>query len=185
MGVVRLVGGLLAIVLLAGWNRFVAGLAGAGARDDGPGDPGSAGGATITEHERNWYDYIRGFDVHHGDLDADSDSPEHGSFRAGLDRWLASRCLRGYTIGDHTYVCSNAPRVLRVHQAGHTPSFGRQFEPICTEYRDDGGLADEPLGTFDVMLPGDFPHSVLRLRDTRGLGRTYDEWVREGRVERV
>lgn len=206
MGVLRSVGGLLAIALLAGWNRFVTGLA--GSRDaDTPGrtpeaerdardaDPaagdgvadgrGPAGGRSITEHRRNWYDYLRGFHVHHGKVDADGDCPEYGSFWQGLDCWLDSRCLRGYTIGDHTYVCSNAPRVLRVHQAGHTPSFGRQLEPIHTERRDDGGLADEPLSTFDVMLPGDFPHTLLRLRDPRGLGETYDRWFREGRIERV
>lgn len=184
MGVLRHAGGLLAIALLACWNAFVAGLAGTGGRDEGSDGPGSAD-AAIAEHERNWYDYIRGFHVHHGDVDAETDSPEHGSFRTGLDLWLDSGCLRGYTLGDDTYVCSRAPRVLRVHQAGHAPSFGRQFEPLRADRRADGGLADEPLSTFDVMLPGGFPHTLLRLRDSRGLGATYDEWVRRGRIERV
>lgn len=188
MGVARFAGGLLAIALLAGWNRFVSGLVGADegleAHGDGPTPDGTVEG-TITEHRRNWYDYIRGFHVHHGDVDADGDEPEHGDFGEGLDRWLDSGCLRGYTLGDHTYVCSNAPRVLRVHQAGHTPTFGRQFEPLRAERRPDGGLPDEPLRTLDVMLPGAFPHTMLRLRDPRGLGPTYDEWVREGRLERV
>jgi hypothetical protein len=136
----------------------------------------------LVEHERNWYDYVRGFHAHHGAIEGDH--PEHGSFREGLLWWQESNYLRGYTLGDDVYLCPNAPRVLRVHQAGHASSFGREFEPLWTERRDDGGLNDEPLWTFDVMLPGGFPHTFVRLRDHRGLGEAYEEWLEEGRIVR-
>ena len=184
MRALRLAAGLLAIAVIAGWNAAVARTLG---RRRGP---DSADGADpdpdpdVVEHERNWYDYVRGFDVHHGDVDADGDGPEHGSFRDGLDRWLDAGCLRGYTLGDHTYVCPNAPRILRVHQAGHAPSFGEEFETLRADRRADGGLDDEPLLTLDVMLPGAFPDTLLRFRDPRGLGETYDRWLREGRIRR-
>lgn len=178
--VLRLAVGLLAIVAIAGWNAVVARTLGG---DAGPqtGDTDDRA-ADLVERERNWYDYVRGFHAHHGN--ADGDRPEDGSFWSGLELWLDARCLRGYTIGDRTYVCSNAPRILRVHQAGHAPTFGRQFEPLRTERRPDDGLEDEPLRTLDVMLPGDFPHTLLRVRDPRGLGERYDAWLREGRIER-
>ena len=38
--------------------------------------------------------------------------------------------------------------------------------------------------TLDVMLPGNVPHTALRLRDPRGLGEAYDEWLRQGRIAR-
>lgn len=144
----------------------------------------AADGPAVAEYERGWYDYVRGFDVHHGPVDAPDDSPEHGSFRRGLRRWAASNYLRGYTLGDEVYVCPDCPRVVRVHQAGHAPSFGRAFETLADERRPDGGLPDEPLATLDVMLPGRFPHTLLRLRDSRGLTRTYDRWVATGRIVR-
>lgn len=179
MSVTRHVVGLLAVAVIRSWNAVVTrtlGQRGGRPRSDPSDDP------VLVEHERNWYDYLRGFDAHHGDA---GDHPEHGSFWAGLDRWLESGCLRGYTLGDHVYVCPNAPRVLRVHQAGHAPSFGRQFDPLVAPRRADGGLEDEPLRTLDVMLPGDLPHTLLRLRDPRGLGATYDRWLREGRIRRA
>jgi hypothetical protein len=205
MRALRLTAGLLAIAAVAGWNAAVARTLG---RQRGPEPLADGVGVDpdVVEHERNWYDYVRGFDVHHGDVNADGDSPEHGSFwdslvgrpsgraRAdspehgsfwdGLDRWLDADCLRGYTLGDHTYVCPNAPRVLRVHQAGHAPSFGEEFDTLRADRRADGGLDDEPLRTLDVMLPGAFPDTLLRLRDPRGLGETYDRWLREGRIRR-
>lgn len=186
----RIAVGLLAIVVLAGWNAGVSRTVGANtdpptddAEDCGADDRATEGrDPDLVERERNWYDYIRGFHAHYGD--AEGDHPEDGSFWSGLERWLDYGCLRGYTLGDCTFVCSNAPRVLRVHQAGHAPSFGRQFEPIRTERRPNGGLDDEPLRTLDVMLPGDFPHTLLRFRDPRKLGETYNAWLREGRIER-
>lgn len=186
MRALRLAAGLLAVVAIAAWNAVVAWTVGAVERRPPTGDDVTDSETTadpdVVEHERNWYDYLRGFHAHHGDVAGDH--PEHGSFWEGLDLWLGTRCLRGYTLGDHTYVCPNAPRVLRVHQAGHAPSFGREFEPLRTERRPDGGLEDEPLRTLDVMLPGDFPHTLFRFRDPRGLGETYDEWVRSGRLVR-
>ena len=179
MRALRLATGLLALVCVAAWNAAVARALG---ESDGPDSADGAETPDLVEHERNWYDYIRGFHAHHGDVDGHL--PEHGSFRSGLELWLEARCLRGYTLDDDVYVCPNAPRVLRVHQAGHAPSFGSQFEPLRTERREDGGLDDEPLRTLDVMLPGDVPHTVLRLRDPRGLGETYDEWLRQGRIAR-
>lgn len=177
----RVAQSLLALVVVAAWNGAVARVV---ARD---GEPGAVravppGEADLVEHERNWYDYLRGFHVHVGD--GEGDLPEHGSFVAGLLAWRDASYLRGYTRGDDVYLCPHAPRVLRVHQAGHAPGFGRQFEPLATERRPDGGLDDEPLRTLDVMLPGDFPHTLLRLRDPRGLGATYDEWLRDGRIAR-
>jgi hypothetical protein len=146
------------------------------------GSEGSASDADVVEHVRNWYDYVRGFDAHHGP--AEGDQPEHGSFPRGLLVWADTDYLRGYTLGDDVYVCPNCPRVVRVHQAGHAPSFGAEFEPLRTERRDDGGLEDEPLRTLDVMLPGGFPDAFLRFRDPRGLGDTYESWVASGRIRR-
>jgi hypothetical protein len=140
------------------------------------------GAADVVEHVRNWYDYIRGFDAHHGP--AAGDHPEHGSFWRGLLVWADTDYLRGYTLGDDVYVCPNCPRIVRVHQAGHAPSFGTEFEPLRTERRNDGGLEDEPLRTLDVMLPGGFPDAFLRFRDPRGLSETYESWVASGRIRR-
>ena len=179
MRVLRPATGLLALVGVAAWNAAVVRSLG---ENDGPVPADGTEDPDLVEHERNWYDYIRGFHAHHGDVDGHL--PEHGSFTGGLELWLESRCLRGYTLGNDVYICPNAPRVLRVHQAGHAPSFGRQFEPLRTERREHGGLDDEPLRTLDVMLPGDVPHTVLRLRDPRGLGETYDQWLRMGRIAR-
>ena len=138
----------------------------------------------VGEYERGWYDYIRGFDVHHGPVERSDDSPEHGSFWRGLHCWAGSSYLRGYTLGDETYVCPDCPRVVRVHQAGHTPAFGERFDTLVDGRRGDGGLPDEPLRTLDVMLPGRFPHTLLRVRDSRGLRDTYDEWLADGRLAR-
>lgn len=138
--------------------------------------------AEVVEHVRNWYDYVRGFDAHHGP--ADGTHPEHGSFWRGLRVWADTDYLRGYTLGDDVYVCSNCPPIVRIHQAGHAPSFGRAFDPLRTERRDDGGLEDKPLRTLDVMLPGGFPHAFLRLRDPRGLAEAYEAWVESGRIRR-
>jgi hypothetical protein len=178
MDALRLAYGLVAVLALASWNAAVTRVAG----NDTAGPIEAAVDPAVVEHERNWYDYLRGFDAHHGDVDGSH--PEHGSVRRGLELWLASGCPRGYTRGDHTYVCANAPRVLRVHQAGHAPAFGGEFDPLRTVRRPDGGLADEPLRTLDVMLPGAVPHTLLRLRDPRGLGETYDAWLRDGRIVR-
>lgn len=93
MSVTRHVVGLLAVAVIRSWNAVVTrtlGKRGGRPRSDPSDDP------VLVEHERNWYDYLRGFDAHHGDA---GDHPEHGSFWAGLDRWLESGCLRGYTSG--------------------------------------------------------------------------------------
>lgn len=171
---------LLALLAVDAWNRLVS-------RGEPVADTDADDDAPLTEHERSWYDYLRGFHAHHGtgERAVDGDHPEHGSFWTGLRLWHGTRCLRGYTVGDDIYLCPNAPRVVRVHQAGHAPSFAAGFEPLRTERRDDGGLEDEPLPTLDVMLPGRFPHTFLRLCDPRGLGRTYAEWLRDGRIRRL
>ena len=174
---------LAALAAIAAWNALLARIRG---REEPP--PGAdAGDADLVEHERNWYDYLRGFHAHHGSVDGEEppgDHPEHGSLWAGLLRWRASGYLRGYTLGDDVYLAPNAPRVLRVHQAGHAPTFGAMFDPLRGKRRDDGGLPDEPLRTLDVMLPGGFPHTLVRLRDPRGLGDAYDEWLAAGRIAR-
>jgi hypothetical protein len=145
----------------------------------------------VVEHERGWYDYLRGFHAHHGDPEsygvpaAPGDGPEHGDFWHGLDAWWQSNCLRGYTLGDDVYVCPGTPRVVRVHQAGHAPSFGGEFPTLADERRENGGLPDEPLRTLDVMLPGRFPHTCCRLRDERGLRERYGEWLSDGRIRRL
>lgn len=182
--VVRAVGGLLgggvAIVALSLWHR-VAGLR----------EPISDSGRNrevdpaVVEHELDWYRYVKAFDAHHGPGGGPERAVASGSFLRGLRVWMATRCLRGYTLGDEVYVCPNAPRVLRVHQAGHAPAFGRECSTLARPRREDGGIDDEPLATLDVMLSGDFPHTLLRVRDPRGLTERYERWVREGRIERV
>lgn len=181
-GAFRLARALLVLGAIAAWNAIVAHHADSPASTSAD-SPASASvdDPDVVEHERNWYDYLRGFHVHDG---GEGHLPEHGSFVAGLLAWQQSNYLRGYTRGNDVYLCPNAPRVLRVHQAGHAPAFGQEFEPIATERRPDGGLDDEPLWTLDVMLPGDIPHTFVRLRDSRGLGETYDAWVSEGRIAR-
>lgn len=139
----------------------------------------------IIEHERSWWTYLRGFDAHHGPDGHPDGSPDDGEVIAGLARWASSRFLRGYTLGNHVYLCPATPRVVRVHQAGHTPAFGEVFEPLGGEPRDDGGLPDEPLRTVDVMLPGNFPHTFLRLTDRRGLTGAYHAWYHSGHIRRV
>lgn len=175
----RLALGYLAIIVISVWNYLIS-LATRRTRENR-----SSQNPWVTEHERGWRDYIRGFHAHHGD-DGDPDKPpSEGSFEKGLELWIESGCLRGYTIGNHVYLCPWTPRKIRVHQAGHTPAFGEEFEPLEHDYREDGGLPDEPLRTRDVMLPGGFPHTFLRLTDERGLTETYMEWVGEGKIERV
>lgn len=165
----------LALVAVAAWHAVLARVAD---RREATVDPDAA----VVEHERNWYDYLRGLHAHHGDVEGDL--PEHGDFRTGLRLWAERNYLRGYTLGDDVYVCPGTPRVVRVHQAGHAPSFGRAFDTLRRERRADGGLEDEPLRTLDVMMPGRFPHTLLRVRDPRGLTGTYEEWVAEGRIAR-
>lgn len=173
----------LALAVLAalhGWHTLLWLVRDPPARDHAP----ATTEPLVTEYERGWYDYLRGFDVHHGPAEAPDDSPEHGSFWRGLRCWMDASYLRGYTLGDETYVCPRCPRVVRVHQAGHAPSFGREFDTLADGRRPDGGLPDEPLRTLDVMLPGRFPHTLLRLRDSRGLHDRYDEWLGRGRIAR-
>lgn len=171
---VRLAAALAALLAIAAWNALLARVR--------PEPEATSDDPDLVEHERSWGDYLRGFHAHHGD--APGARPEDGSLRAGLLCWQASSYLRGYTLGDDVYLCPDAPRVLRVHQAGHAPSFGSQFELLRRPRRDDGGLDDEPLSTLDVMMPGRFPHTLLRLRDPRGLADTYEEWLADGRIAR-
>lgn len=180
MGRIHTFRALLALACIALWNRLVS------RYESLPEPTMTATNSAVIEHERNWYDYVRGFHAHHGNgpRRTNGDHPEHGSFWTGLACWYESNCLRGYTLGDDVYVCPDAPRIVRVHQAGHAPSFGAAFEPLCMERRPDGGLEDEPLLTLDVMLPGRFPHTLLRFRDPRGLDETYGEWIQDGRIAR-
>lgn len=171
---VRTAAALATLLAIAAWNALLARVR--------PEPEATSDDPDLVEHERSWGEYLRGFHAHHGD--APGDRPEDGSLREGLLCWQSSSYLRGYTLGDHVYLCPNAPRVLRVHQAGHAPSFGAQFEPLRRPRRDDGGLDDEPLSTLDVMMPGRFPHTLLRLRDSRGLAATYEAWLAEGRIAR-
>jgi hypothetical protein len=139
----------------------------------------------VVEHDPSWPRYLRAFAAHHGpDGDADRD-PADGSLLVGLAAWSGTRFLRGYTLGNHVYVCPGCPTVVRVHQAGHAPAFGGEFDTLARDRRADGGLPDEPLHTLDVMLPGRFPHTLLRWRDPRGLREAYRRWLREERVVRV
>jgi hypothetical protein len=187
----RIAAAVVALLGLHAWHALLR----IGRADD---DPSSAPAATdggsepgLVEHERSWTDYLRGFHAHHGDPasygvpETPGAAPEHGDIWHGLDAWWQSNCLRGYTLGDDVYVCPGTPRVVRVHQAGHAPSFGSEFPTLARGRRENGGLPDEPLDTLDVMLPGRFPHTCCRLRDERGLRETYAEWLREGRVRRV
>lgn len=144
----------------------------------------AAGDPLVVEYERNVYDYVRGFDVHHGTGEAPGDSPEHGSFPRDLRVWLDANCLRGYTLGNEVYVLANAPRAVRVHQSGHAPAFGRTFDTLQAPRCPDGGLPDEPLTTLDVMVPGRFPHTFFRVRDRRGLRAAYVRWLRKGHIVR-
>lgn len=177
----RLAAGLVGIVVVTLWNRAVS--FGSGTLPRGP--AAAEGERAVIEHERGWRTYLRGFHAHHGEGGNPDRPPKSGDLWRGLDLWVGSRFLRGYTLGDDIYLCPGAPLPVRVHQTGHTPAFGAAFEPIRGDRRDDGGLPDEPLWTFDVMLPGDFPHTFLRLSDRRGLREGYREWRFEGRIARV
>lgn len=177
----RIAVALLAIPLMSIWNFLVT----AGSRYEAASSVDSEAPSRIGEHERNWPSYIRGFHAHHGEDGAPDKEPGDGDFWEGLLLWLDSRFLRGYTIGNDVYVCPRTPERVRVHQAGHTPAFGEIFEPLVADYQADGGLPDEPLRTLDVMLPGDFPHTFLRLKDTRGLAGAYRAWLHDGTIQRV
>lgn len=172
--------GVVAVPVVALWNRVVTW------RERPLPRPGvSSRDPRVVEHVRGWRTYLRGFDAHFGPDGHPDGSPDDGDLVVGLARWAGSRFLRGYTLGNHVYLCPATPRTVRVHQAGHTPAFGGVFEPLVAESRDDDGLPDEPLRTFDVMLPGDFPHTFLRLTDRRGLGGAYRAWYLDGWIQRV
>lgn len=178
-----LVVGCLGIVVLVVWHRLSLSEQ---SQHKAPHNPSSDEIAPdIIEYELGWYHYMKAFDAHHGPGGSPERDFESGSFLRGLQTWINTRFLRGYTLDDDVYVCQNAPRVLRVHQAGHAPSFGSEFRTLVRPRRENGGLADAPLYTLDVMLPGDFPHTFLRLRDSRGLTEAYEEWLREGRIVRI
>ena len=177
---VLLVGG-LAIAVLSLWHRGISSIQAARQR------PGveERDNPTLVEYEFDWYRYIKAFDAHHGPGGGPDRAIASGAFVRGLRVWLETRCLRGYTLENEVYVCPGAPRVLRVHQAGHAPAFGKECETLVQPRRENGGLDDEPLSTLDVMLPGDFPHTLLRLRDSRGLTDRYEAWLRDGKIARV
>lgn len=173
-----LVGG-VAIAILSLWHRLVG-------PDTHASPPTNSddGDPAVVEYELDWIGYIKAFDAHHGPGGGPDRSIAWGSFARGLRLWVTTRFLRGYTLDDSVYVCPNAPEVLRVHQAGHTPSFGGEFPTLVRPRRANGGLEDAPLWTLDVMLPGDFPHTLLRWRDSRGLVDAYREWLHNGRLQR-
>lgn len=173
----------LGIVLLSIWHWVLPGQS--GATDSSSSAISDESDPEIVEYELGWYHYLKAFDAHHGPGGSPEREVTSGSFIRGLQTWISTRFLRGYTLGDEVYVCPNAPRVLRVHQAGHAPSFGSRFPTLANPRRDNGGLEDEPLSTFDVMLPGEFPHTFLRFRDSRGLREAYDEWLQMGRIVRT
>ncbi|WP_424016223.1 hypothetical protein ACOZ4N_00200 (plasmid) [Halorientalis pallida] len=177
---VLFVGG-LAIAVLSLWHRTISSIQ--AARDGPEAEPRN--NPEIIEYEFDWYRYIKAFDAHHGPGGGPDRAVDSGVFVRGLRVWLSNRCLRGYTLENEVYVCPKAPRVLRVHQAGHAPAFGKGCETLVQPYRENGGLDDEPLYTFDVMLPGNFPHTLLRLRDPRGLTDRYEAWLRDGNITRV
>jgi hypothetical protein len=177
---VLLAGG-LAIAVVSLWHRALSSIQGA---RDRPGAEERDDPALI-EYELDWYQYIKAFDAHHGPGGGPDRAMDSGAFVRGLRMWLKTRCLRGYTLENEVYVCPNAPRVLRVHQAGHAPAFGKGCETLVQPRCENGGLDDEPLSTLDVMLPGDFPHTLLRLRDPRGLTDRYEAWLRDGKIARV
>ncbi|WP_251341771.1 hypothetical protein [Haloplanus halophilus] len=170
------------VLALSLWHRLLAAVRPTGT--DAPRTPAETD-PRLVEYELDWYRYLKAFDAHHGPGGSPDRAIRSGSFLRGMRTWLATRCLRGYTLGNEVYVCPNAPRVLRVHQAGHAPAFGREFPTLVRPRRDDGGLEDAPLYTADVMLPGRFPHTLLRLRDPRGLREAYEAWRRDGRIARV
>lgn len=172
--------GLLALPVVVVWDRLITRREQSLSRADDP-----AAEPAVVEHERGWPRYLRGFDAHHGRGGTPDGTPSNGDLVAGLARWAESGFLRGYTLGNHVYVCRDAPRPVRIHQAGHTPAFGEVFEPLAGERRPDGGLPDEPLHTLDVMLAGDFPHTFLRFTDRRGLAGAYRAWLHDGRIDRV
>ncbi|SEO74550.1 hypothetical protein SAMN05216388_101814 [Halorientalis persicus] len=171
----------LAIAVLSLWHRTISSVQ---AVRDGPGDE-PHDNPEILEYELDWYRYIKAFDAHHGPGGGPDRAIDSGMFVRGLREWLATRCLRGYTLENEVYVCPKAPQILRVHQAGHAPAFGKESETLVQPRRENGGLDDEPLYTLDVMLPGDFPHTLLRLRDPRGLTDRYEAWLRDGNITRV
>lgn len=76
MGRLRTIPALLALVGIALWNRLVTRGRSAPVPRTPNADP------AIVEHERNWYDYLRGFHAHHGrgPRRTAGDRPEHGSF---------------------------------------------------------------------------------------------------------
>ena len=177
---IRALVGLVAVVVVHGWNRLVR------TRDRPvPTAGGTVDHPRIVEHERGWRTFLRGFDAHHGPDGGPDRSPAEGRLWRGLAAWVASGLLRGYTVGNDVYLCPHTPLAVRVHQVGHTPAMGELFDPIVRERRPDGGLPDEPLRTLDVMLPGGLPHTFLRLTDRRGLRGAYRAWRFDGRIDRV
>lgn len=180
-GVSRLavLAGLVALPVMALWNRLAT-----IAETPLPREP-TYGEPRVIEHERDWMTYIRGYDAHNGPGGSPEAPPSEGRFWRGLAVWAEGQWMRGYTKGKHVYLCPDAPRIVRVHQAAHAPAFGAVFDPLRTEPRENGGLPDEPLATFDVMLPGRFPHSLLRATDRRGIGGAYAAWVHDRAIRRV
>lgn len=177
---VLLAGG-LAIAILSLWHSAISSIKVARDRPEAEARDDPA----LIEYELDWYRYIKAFDAHHGPGGGPDRTIDSGAFIRGLRLWLETRCLRGYTLENEVYVCPKAPQVLRVHQAGHAPAFGKRCDTLVQPRRQNGGLDDEPLNTLDVMLPGDFPHTLLRLRDPRGLTDRYEAWLRDGKIKRV
>lgn len=177
-----LIVGSLGILVISVWHRLSPGRSEM-ATDGGP--TATDGTADVTEYELWWYHYLKAIDAHHGPGGSPDRDIETGSALRGLRLWIGMRFLRGYTLGNSVYVCPNAPRVVRVHQLGHAPAFGDEHSTLVYDHRENGGLEDAPLYTFDVMLPGDFPHTFLRFRDPRGLTDDYIDWRQSGRLRRV
>ncbi|MFB6160682.1 MAG: hypothetical protein ABEJ61_05835 [Haloferacaceae archaeon] len=177
----RAFAGLVGVAVVSLWHRVLRAAVG-----PPPPAPRSApADAVVFEHDCSWRRYLRALAAHHGPDGDPSRRPETGSLLVGLAAWPGTRFLRGYTLGDHVYLAPGAPTVVRVHQAGHAPAFGREQPTLARDRRADGGLPDAPLRTFDVMLPGDLPHTACRLRDPRGLREEYRAWLHDGRIARV
>src|SRR6056297_3589823 len=92
-----LVAGSFVIATVSVWHRFLRALRSSSEPSSQPSDDGSD--PDLVEYELGWYRYLKAFDAHHGPTGGPDREPASGSFLRGLRTWLATRCLRGYTLG--------------------------------------------------------------------------------------